>query len=130
MIAALEDRCKETEEDDYMNLLEARTSSKMVNAAENPEDWMLKIEDFNERMAGVDANYKKSEAEIKIKTLSGLPEEHSEVVTSEKKDLAARSLKQVKSAIVDFYKRKFKKTSDSKDNNNEMQLAQGNFKGK
>ena len=88
MIEALQDRCKETEEDDCMNLLEVFTSSKMANTAENPEDWMLQIEDINERMAGVDASYKKSEAEIKIKILAGLPEEYSEVVTSEKKDFS------------------------------------------
>ena len=56
MIVVLEDRYKVTEEDNYMNLLEVYTSSKMVNTTENPEDWMLKIEDINERMAGVDAN--------------------------------------------------------------------------
>ena len=38
MIAALEDRYKETEEDNYMNLFEVYTSSKMTNTAENPED--------------------------------------------------------------------------------------------
>merc|ERR1711862_959072 len=108
MIEALQDRCKETEEDDHVNLLEICTSSKMASAAENPEDWMLQIEDANERMAGVDSSYEKSEAEIKIKILAGLPEECSEVVTSEKKDLASRSLKQIKSSIIDFYKRKFK----------------------
>ena len=109
MIAALEERYEETEEDDHINLLEVYTSSKMTNTAENPEDWMLKIEDINERMAGVDNGYKKADAEIKIKILAGLPEEYSEVVTSEKRDLAGRSLKQVKRSIIDFCKRKFEK---------------------
>ena len=70
---------------------------------------MLDLEDINERMTGIDASYTKSEAEIKIKILIGSPEEYSEVITSEKRVLASRSLKQVKSSVVDFHKRKFKK---------------------
>ena len=66
----MQDRHKETEEDDHVNLSEVCTSSKIANAAENPEDWMLKIEDINERMAGVDENCEKLEAEIEIKILS------------------------------------------------------------
>ena len=81
---------------------------------------MLKIEDINERMAGVDNGYKKADAEIKMKILAGLPKEYSEVVTLEKRDLAERSLKQVKSSIIDFYKRKFKTSSESKDNVNKI----------
>ena len=62
----LEDRYKETKEDDYMNLLEVYIGSKMANTVKNLEDWILKIEDTNERISGVDTNYEKFEAEIKM----------------------------------------------------------------
>ena len=66
IIEALESRYKEIEEEDFTNLLEMCTESKMEDASVNLEDWMLDLEDINERMSGIDASYAKSEAEIKF----------------------------------------------------------------
>ena len=54
---------------------------------------MLEIEDLNSRMNRTDNIYKKSEAEIKIKILTGLPEEYSKVTALEKQHILTRSLK-------------------------------------
>ena len=65
-----------------MHLLEIYAESKMEDASVNPEDWTLDLEDFNERMTGIYVSYTKNEAEIKIKILTGLPEECSDMITS------------------------------------------------
>ena len=96
IIAALDERHKETEIEDYMSLLEAYACTEMKSTSENPEDWMMKIDDLNQRMKGISAACEKSEDEMKTKILAGLPEEHSEVATSEKKDMSTRNVKQIK----------------------------------
>ena len=102
IIEALESICKEIKEEDRMSKLETCAESKIEDASAKPEDWTKDLEDVNERMPGIDARHAKSEAEIKIKMITGSPEECSEVITSKKRDLATKSLKQVKSSVIDF----------------------------
>jgi hypothetical protein len=119
MIAALKSRYEKKTVKGYIALLEKFTSSKMLSSKDDPEDWILELEDLNLQMKSIDPSYEKSETEMRAKILLGLPEQYSELLTVET-EATTKPLSETIESIVDFYDRKF---SNDKSDGKEILLS-------
>jgi len=106
MIAALKSYYEKKTVKSYIALLEKFTSSKMLSSKDDPEDWILELDDLNLQMKSIDPSYEKSEVEMRAKILLGLPEQYSELLTV-KTEATTKSLSNTIKSIVNFYDRKF-----------------------
>ena len=115
MYQSLKSRYEPDGIDDYVDLTNKFLNYTLDDSTNEPEKWFHQLENIRSRMKGIDKCYAKSDIEMKAFILNNLPEEYSELITSEIKTMKTTSLDEMKKGIMKFYLRKFKNSTNSND---------------
>ena len=115
MYQSLKSRYEPDGIDDYVDLTNKFLNCTLEDSTNEPEKWFHQLENIRSRMKGIDKCYAKSDIEMKAFILNNLPEEYSELITSEIKTMKTTSLDEMKKGIMKFYLRKFKNSTNSND---------------